>query len=344
MQTLLDVAFAESDWLDDTAFRALQRLYHHYLSTETPLVDDDAALAGIARLSLEAWQSIADQVRQFFRAIGGKLYHAAIGRLIQKAHRTRKSRAEAGRAGGLQRVLNLNGMEANACHPSGPDQPRGNIVMGKFGRPLRNPYDSKDESDLFQANASARPRGVQIDSESVPLPDSAPLLDRESRVERGVQGGGGEPLRLAAPVGADAPTSHTALLEKAAVLWNEMASRTGRPVPMLQAFHRGRQRALSARFKEIRELMGAAPLDGWKMALAKFEASDWCTGRATGRASTFDQITRPGEFWRLLEGHFDNRPTQGINNGRTQTDAASSGRDGFATLYRKLRAAGKIAG
>lgn len=39
----------------------------HYYSTESPLLDDDAALANIAGLTLEQWKAMAPKIRPFFR-------------------------------------------------------------------------------------------------------------------------------------------------------------------------------------------------------------------------------------------------------------------------------------
>jgi uncharacterized protein YdaU (DUF1376 family) len=339
MQTLLDVTLAETDWLCADAFRALQRLYHHYLTTEEPLVDRDEDLAKIARLPLDTWLTIAADVRQFFRRVAGKLYHSSLGGTVRKAQVRRKRCAAAGRKGGLQRVLNLNTFEASACHPPDDPPPAGNVVMGKFGSKPRNPRDSQEELPLPQATASARARASGFRTPG----ESAPFSEPESRVERGGAGGErDEPLRLAAPAGAVAPASHATLLKQALELWNQMAERVGRPVPLVQAFHRERARSLAARFKEIRDLMGVAPLEGWRIALEKFADSDWCTGRATGRASTFDQILRPGEFWRLMEGHFDNRPAQGVNDGRRQAAAnAHTSSNGFLAVRGEILAGRK---
>lgn len=51
-----------------------RRLIDEYMLTRSPLPDNDAALAGIARVGLSEWNEHREVVRAFFRAKDGKLF------------------------------------------------------------------------------------------------------------------------------------------------------------------------------------------------------------------------------------------------------------------------------
>jgi len=71
-------------------------------------------------------------------------------------------------------------------------------------------------------------------------------------------------------------------------------------------------------------LNDAGGLEGWHVALAKAEASDFCTGRATGWKASFDFLLQESSFVKLMEGNYDNRPDP--SQGRRAAAPAGGGR------------------
>lgn len=52
-----------------------RRLIDEYMLSRKPLPDNDASLAGIARVTIEEWSEHAAVIRAFFQPIDGKLFH-----------------------------------------------------------------------------------------------------------------------------------------------------------------------------------------------------------------------------------------------------------------------------
>jgi hypothetical protein len=89
-------------------------------------------------------------------------------------------------------------------------------------------------------------------------------------------------------------------IDDAVLLWNETAERAG--FPIAQRMNDRRRTAIKARLAEC------GGLDGWKLALAKAAASDFCRG--AGNSSwviDLDAFTQAKTFTKLMEGSYDNR-------------------------------------
>lgn len=96
---------------------------------------------------------------------------------------------------------------------------------------------------------------------------------------------------------------------EAAELWNDMARRTG--LPQVQKFTSSRKVALRKRLEDCQGL------PGWKVALAKIEASAFLCGQHSSSnhpnwRADFDFITREKVFVKLMEGGYDG--TRGPNH------------------------------
>jgi len=111
--------------------------------------------------------------------------------------------------------------------------------------------------------------------------------------------------------------------------WNTVAARCGWPT--VQRFSDARQKRLIARLAEI------GGFDGWQTMLAKAEASDFLSGRASRSdghsnwAFTFDWATKPDNLTKIMEGNYDNKsPGAPAANGRGPTA-------GFAAAALALR-------
>lgn len=80
----------------------------HYMATELPLLDDDDALANIARVTKEQWATMSAKIRKFFKAKDGRLY---------QKH--------------CERVLGARGTQRSLLPKEGNDAPR----KRQYGRP-----------------------------------------------------------------------------------------------------------------------------------------------------------------------------------------------------------------
>lgn len=89
-------------------------------------------------------------------------------------------------------------------------------------------------------------------------------------------------------------------------VYNDAAKRSG--WARVQRMNRPRFSALKARLTE------AGGLEGWRIAIQRAEASDFLCGRRHGRDgpffASFDFLTQPSSFTRLMEGNYDNRTDQ----------------------------------
>jgi uncharacterized protein YdaU (DUF1376 family) len=85
--------------------------------------------------------------------------------------------------------------------------------------------------------------------------------------------------------------------------YNQAAKRCG--WPEVQKLTKPRISALNARIKDV------GGIDGWRSAIDRAEASDFLCGRTdTGRGpffASFDFLTKPANFTKLMEGTYDNR-------------------------------------
>lgn len=88
-----------------------------------------------------------------------------------------------------------------------------------------------------------------------------------------------------------------------------MARRANLPVPA--KLSDTRKAKLKARLKDC------GGLEGWQIACAKVEASEFCTGK-TGWVADLDFMLQESSFNKIMEGSYDNRTH---NNGRTSVGA-----------------------
>lgn len=115
-------------------------------------------------------------------------------------------------------------------------------------------------------------------------------------------------------------------LAKAFSIYNETAERAG--IPKAQRLNPAREARLAARLRE------AGGLDGWKAAMDKLEASDFCTGRKNGWKANIDFVLQESSFTKLMEGNYDNGPR---NNGNPGSGAAGSNQlEGFSRAAENL--------
>lgn len=88
--------------------------------------------------------------------------------------------------------------------------------------------------------------------------------------------------------------------------------------------HKARRSALNARLKD------AAGIDGWRAALERAAASDFCMGRVRPTAghkqfkNNIDFMVREGSFTRLMEGFYDNRGGGPLLTGADSATAAAA--------------------
>lgn len=80
-------------------------------------------------------------------------------------------------------------------------------------------------------------------------------------------------------------------------IFNEAASRHG--WPQVQKMNQPRISAISARLKEC------GGIEGWRHAIERAEASDLLSGRKNDWNVTFDWLTKPRNFIKVMEGNYD---------------------------------------
>jgi len=147
---------------------------------------------------------------------------------------------------------------------------------------------------------------------------SEPEPDRKKETPKGV---------LSAPPAIDG-------IAQAITAYNDIAAKTG--WPQVQTVSPKRRNALRARLAEC----GGAT--GWEVALSKAEASDFLTGQTPKPfLASFDWLTSPANFTKLLEGNYDNR-----HEPRVQGYAGNNFRGGqpssIAGIVSQLVSEGKI--
>ena len=118
-------------------------------------------------------------------------------------------------------------------------------------------------------------------------------------------------------------------ISKAVHDYNDAAQRAGWPT--VQKMTDARRRALRSRLKDC------GGNDGWKAAMERAAASDFLCGRTSKpwTGFSFDWIAKPGNFNKLVEGNYDNRPQSPQHNRQlSRADATSLGFDVVARTRR----------
>ena len=118
-------------------------------------------------------------------------------------------------------------------------------------------------------------------------------------------------------------------ISKAVHDYNDAAQRAGWPTVKTMAD--ARRRALRSRLKDC------GGNDGWKAAMERAAASDFLCGRTSKpwTGFSFDWIAKPGNFNKLVEGNYDNRPQSPQHNHQlSRADATSLGFDVVARTRR----------
>ncbi len=109
------------------------------------------------------------------------------------------------------------------------------------------------------------------------------------------------PLSVVSPLGEDAVT--------AVQLWNDLAERIGHP--KVQVVSKARHRSL------VKRLAECGGLDGWRVALAKVEASAFLRGaNDRGWRADFDFMLQAKSFTRVMEGCYDDKGRRDGGGGR----------------------------
>lgn len=130
----------------------------------------------------------------------------------------------------------------------------------------------------------------------------------KGREGNGVQEGKGIVPGEVSPVSPSGPDPVARMVEA----WNVMAADAG--LSRVDLVNTSRRSAAMARLKDLgmpRDGPDAA-LEGWNHALRKIAASPFLTGRNDrGWRATFDVMTTPSKFTRLMEGAYDVAPGTG---------------------------------
>ena len=81
-----------------------RRLIDHYMETRQPLPDNDLALARIAAVSADLWNSHADTIRAFFTPFkSGTLHHKRCNVELERQDGRNRKQSEKGKLGALKR-------------------------------------------------------------------------------------------------------------------------------------------------------------------------------------------------------------------------------------------------
>jgi len=94
-------------------------------------------------------------------------------------------------------------------------------------------------------------------------------------------------------------------IAQAVSAYNATAARIG--WPSVQKLTTQRRSALKGRISD------AGGVDGWAVALEKAEASRFLRGEAGNFRCTFDFLSKQANFTKLMEGNYDDRPSQNRN-------------------------------
>lgn len=194
------------DYLKDTLHLTTEQhgayflLLMAYWMRKGPLPDDDALLASIAKLPVDAWQGHKAILREFFQVADGKWHHKRVEAELQKAIALRKARSEAGKKGYLIRAQAKSKARASAEPPENR----------QFNPPAR------------RENPSPPPAQVVIKVAPVPKSTAAGATTAATMVEppSGFPATETEALAAAGVVGCPP--------EVATKAWNKALSRGGR--------------------------------------------------------------------------------------------------------------------
>ncbi len=104
-------------------------------------------------------------------------------------------------------------------------------------------------------------------------------------------------------------------ISEAVTCYNDAADRAG--WPKMQKLSPSRRQALNGRLRD------ADGISGWEYALNKAEASSFLTGRTSKPfLASFDFITKSANFIKIMEGNYDDKPTNGTNRTANGTGAS----------------------
>lgn len=146
-------------------------------------------------------------------------------------------------------------------------------------------------------DAGAMPPQCGEDASQKPEPD--PDMKEDTGVSS--KSAGNEPPPEAPP-SPPAP-AHANEHSEAVAIYNEAAERIG--WPRVQKLTPARTKVLKARLKE------AGGIEGWRYAMERAEASDFLNGGSgKWQGFSFDWISKQGNFTKLMEGNYDNKPEQ----------------------------------
>lgn len=170
--------------------------------------------------------------------------------------------------------------------------------------------------DMFQAGEKS--------SDTAPIQQRYSADTNEKKDERREEGKEDTDVSLSG-------ASHRPLddISKAVHDYNDAAQRAGWPTVKTMAA--ARRRALRSRLKDC------GGNDGWKAAMERAAASDFLCGRTSKpwTGFSFDWIAKPGNFNKLVEGNYDNRPQSPQHNRQlSRADATSLGFDVVARTRR----------
>ena len=170
--------------------------------------------------------------------------------------------------------------------------------------------------DMFQAGAKS--------SDTAPIHQRYSADTNEKKDERREEGK--EDANASIPIAPRFPLDD---ISKAVHDYNDAAQRAGWPTVKTMAD--ARRRALRSRLKDC------GGNDGWKAAMERAAASDFLCGRTSKpwTGFSFDWIAKPGNFNKLVEGNYDNRPQSPQHNHQlSRADATSLGFDVVARTRR----------
>lgn len=184
--------------------------------------------------------------------------------------------------------------------------------LGVFSRTREGVIYSRKLVRMASKSAIARKNGKRGGNPTLCNGDENKASDNQE------DNGGHKPQKPEAICQKDkiSPIGDTGELDKAVSAYNAAATRCGWAI--VQRMTKPRAASLKARLKE------AGGLSGWEAAIEKAEASDFLCGRKPGRDgpffASFDFITQPSSFNRLMEGNYDNRQQSGHSRAKSAPD------------------------
>jgi uncharacterized protein YdaU (DUF1376 family) len=94
-----------------------RRLIDEYMNTRAPLPDDDEALAGVCRISLDDWHKLASsKLRAFFTPKNGLLFQENCDAELDWQDNVSKIRTEKAKKGAAARHNKINNLDATSKH------------------------------------------------------------------------------------------------------------------------------------------------------------------------------------------------------------------------------------